>query len=127
MAWRMNYLVTTLPRATYEVAMALSDWSHAHSKDNDFAYPDPKKVGYKIESPVVKDNKGDAYLCELVETHYNPQQDMLIFVWKPAIAVKDLPEELQAVPDHNPMLVRYKFAGEQELETVHVGQPKTEA
>jgi hypothetical protein len=123
----MNYIVTTLPRSIAEVQMALGDWSCAHSKDGNYAYPDPKKIGYKIESPVVRDNRDKLYLCELVETHYNAQADTLIFVWKPTLAIEDLPEDLQHVPDHNPTLLQHKFAGEQELEVISTGKPKTEA
>ena len=106
---------------------ALLDWNFAHSKEKGFQHADPKKIGYKIESPVVNDNAGKVYLCELVETHYNPQQDVLIFVWKPAFEASELPAALQAVPDHDPNLPLYRFAGEQETAAISIGKPKTEA
>lgn len=111
MAWRLTYLVTTLPRATVEVSRACVDWEFQHNRP-----VDARKVGYGVPSPVTKDNAGKEYLCELVDTHYNAARDELIFVWKPTLAVDDLPDHmarLKTIPDQDPMEAPQKYAGEQ--------------
>lgn len=117
MAWRLNYLVTTMPRVLAEVSVARSDWEFDHKNDEGgYGTADPRKVGYAVPAPRVKDNLAREYLTELVETHYNEQRDELIFVWKPVLLAEDLSVELKKVPDHNPMLKKVKYAGEQDPE-----------
>lgn len=112
----MTYVVTTLKRVTYEVQMARQNCEISQARQGRGHAFDPGKVGYGIQSPVVKDNAGKEYLCELVETHYNQERDELIFVWKPMIAVDELPDELRNVPDHNPLSPLPGYAGEQDPE-----------
>lgn len=107
MTWRLNYLVTTLPAAVVEVHNARKDWQLEH-----YAIADPRKVGYAIPSPVVKDSRGVEYLCELVGTHYDASQGVLIFVWKPTLTSDELPDHLKNVPDHDPAIPSRKYGGE---------------
>lgn len=111
MTLRMNYLITTMPRTLFEVQSAIYDWESAHSKENDYTYAQRSRVGHAIAAPIVKDSAGEAWTCELFETHYNVQQDTLIFVWRPQFLVKDLPDTMRKVPDvdsNNPI----KYGGE---------------
>lgn len=113
MTWKLNYLVTTLTGVSARVSLARSDWSFDH-KNNEGGYdePDPRKVGAVLQQPIVRDNRGLEYLCELERSHYNPQTDTLILVWKPMVAVHELPGELGDVPDVDPTKPVRTYAGE---------------